>query len=99
MQRIPTTVLDKASDEMLIDLKNKLEYSIHKLYSDLCKPDELEEDSNVSYFLNELNDSSDKSYHTRLIRYINSLENHLSKAINSLSADETIKLLTRGQGI
>lgn len=99
MQKIPTTVLHRAHEEVLIDLKNKLEYSIHKLYSDLHKHDKFDKDEDIQYFLKEFNNSQGEERITSLIIYINVLENHLSKAINSLSAGETIELLTRGQGI
>lgn len=100
MKKVPTTVLSKASKTELIDVKNRLEYSIHKLYSDLYKDDKLSEDKDIQYFLKELNNSQgEEDYRTNLILYINALGNHLSKAINSLTTDETIKLLTRGQGV
>lgn len=100
MKKVPVNVLSKASEAELIDVKNRLEYSIHKLYSDLYKDDKLNEDKDIQYFLKELNNSQkEEEYRTNLILYINALGNHLSKAINSLSAGETIKLLTRGQGV
>lgn len=99
MRKIPTAVLHRTHEKVLIDLKNKLEYSIHKLYSDLYKDDRFNEDKDIQYFLNEFNNSQGEERITSLIIYINVLENHLSKAINSLSVDETIKLLTRGQNV
>lgn len=99
MRKIPTVVLHRTHEEVLIDLKNKLEYSIHKLYSDLHKYDRFDEDEDIRYFLREFNSSQGEERITSLIIYINVLENHLSKAINSLSTDETIRLLTRGRGV